>query len=106
MKKILIILIFVKLGLFAGSGLSMPYGFLTSLEKDIVIKNDMVIITLDKSAGEVIVPVSAIRIMKNDYPTISNCLLIIKDYVLFGEQKVLYITKEQYEYLRRQLYNL
>lgn len=103
MKKFLLVCILVC-NLFA-SGKSLPFGFISSLDKTIILKNDMVIITLNKSPGEVIVPKSMVRIMKNDYPTKQgNYSLIISDHYLFEERKTLDITEEQYNYLKNTLY--
>ena len=80
--------------------------FLTSLEKNITVKNDVLIITLN-NAGEVIVPIYNVRILKSDsLPDYTKYKLVIRDHILFDEQKVLYITEQQYLQLRSVLYGL
>lgn len=104
MKKVILIILFVICS--NASSLSMPYGFLTSLEKNITVKNDVLIITLN-NAGEVIVPIYNVRILKSDsLPDYTKYKLVIRDHILFDEQKVLYITEQQYLQLRSVLFGL
>ena len=80
--------------------------FLTSLEKNITVKNDVLIITLNNT-GEVIVPIYNVRILKSDsLPDYTKYKLVIRDHILFDEQKVLYITEQQYLQLRSVLFGL
>ena len=104
MKKVILIILLVICS--HASSLSMPYGFLTSLEKNITVKNDVLIITLN-NAGEVIVPIYNVRILKSDsLPDYTKYKLVIRDHILFDEQKILYITEQQYLQLRSVLYGL
>lgn len=105
MKKVILIILLVICS--HASSLSMPYGFLTSLEKNITVKSDVLIITLNNTSGEVIVPIYNVRILKSDsLPDYTKYKLVIRDHILFDEQKILYITEQQYLQLRSVLYGL
>lgn len=105
MKKVLLFLIFCVC--LNAKGLSLPFGFLTSLDKNITVKQDVVIITMNNSDSEMIIPTRSLRILKSDtIPEITKFKLVITDYILFEEPKILYITEAQYNYLKNKLYGL
>ena len=102
MKKVILIILFVICS--NASSLSMIY--LLKKKKQITVKNDVLIITLN-NAGEVIVPIYNVIILKSDsLPEYTKYKLVIRDHILFDEQKVLYITEQQYLQLRSVLYGL